>query len=107
MATLDDSCRVTREFSVDAVMRSGKPFHADDPGALTVRYSIAGWFADCETLPLADDGSLTVQHPLPDDQSGVRHVLQHRLDDEVIAPERVRRAVGERSHALAQELAVA
>jgi predicted DNA-binding transcriptional regulator YafY len=55
---------------------------------MKVRYSprIARWIAEREGLSLAEDGSLTVEHPLADAEWGIRHVLQYGPDAEVLEP---------------------
>jgi predicted DNA-binding transcriptional regulator YafY len=60
-----------------------------------VRYSprIARWIAEREKVPLDDDGSLTLEHPLADEEWAVRHVLQYGPEAEVLAPASVRAAV--------------
>jgi predicted DNA-binding transcriptional regulator YafY len=105
----DEQFRVPRDFAVQSLMINGKPFQAAATRTLTVRYSpaIARWIAERERVPLASDGSLTLDHPLADEQWAVRHVLQYGPDAEVLAPESVRVALRERLAALAQELAVA
>lgn len=77
--------------SFDA-LAEGKPFHFGDAGTLVVRYSprIARWIAERENVPVAEDGSVTVEHPLADAKWAVRHVLQYGPDAEVLAPESVR-----------------
>jgi proteasome accessory factor C len=106
VSRLDEGYDVPVEFSAGGVMRNGKPFHGDGAESLTVRYSprIARWIAEREKVALANDGSLTLEHPLGDDQWAVRHVLQYGPDAEVIAPERVRRGVAECLKRLAEEL---
>jgi proteasome accessory factor C len=87
-----------RGFSVESLVRTGKMFQADDAGTLRVRYSprIARWIAEREGKTPAEDGSLTLEHPLADHDWAVRHVLQYGPDAEVLEPDSVREAVVER-----------
>ncbi|HEX6107101.1 MAG TPA: WYL domain-containing protein [Gemmatimonadales bacterium] len=87
-----------RGFSVDEVVREGKAFQAPGAGTLRVRYSprIARWIAEREGKSLAEDGSLTLEHPLADRDWVVRHVLQYGPDVTVLEPEEVRSAVVQR-----------
>ncbi len=81
-----------RGFSLDAVVKDGRAFHAEGAGTLRMRYSprIARWIAEREGKTQADDGSLTVEFPLADREWAVRHVLQYGPDAEVLGPEEVR-----------------
>jgi proteasome accessory factor C len=81
-----------RDFSLDAIVRDGRAFQGDSAGRLRVRYSphIARWIAEREGKTLAEDGSLTVEHPLADREWAVRHVLQYGPEAEVLEPEEVR-----------------
>jgi proteasome accessory factor C len=81
-----------RDFSLDAIVRDGRAFQAEGVGTLRVRYSphIARWIAEREGKTLAEDGSLTVEHPLADHEWAVRHVLQYGPEAEVLAPEEIR-----------------
>ena len=87
-----------RGFSVEEVVREGKAFQAPGAGTLRVRYSprIARWIAEREGKSLAEDGSLTLEHPLADRDWAVRHVLQYGPDVTVLEPDEVRRAVVQR-----------
>jgi predicted DNA-binding transcriptional regulator YafY len=109
VSLLADSYRVPANFSVDGVTRNGKPFQSQDATTLTIRYSprVARWIAEREKAALANDGSLTLEHPLADEEWAVRHVLQYGPDAEVLAPERVRRAVQECLEGMSRELASA
>ena len=92
-----------RGFSLDALVREGKAFQAPGAGTLRLRYSarIARWIAEREGKPLADDGTLTMDHPLADADWAVRHVLQYGPDVEVLEPAAVRDAVVERLRRMA------
>jgi len=87
-----------RDFSLDAIVRDGRAFHSESAGALRVRYSpkVARWIAEREGKTLAEDGSLTVEHPLADEEWAVRHVLQYGPEAEVLAPEKVKLKIVER-----------
>ncbi|HEU4628717.1 MAG TPA: WYL domain-containing protein [Gemmatimonadaceae bacterium] len=87
-----------RELALDALLHDGRVFHADVPRTMTVRYSarIARWIAEREGRTPDADGSLTVAHPLADDEWAVRHVLQYGADAEVLAPAEVRALVARR-----------
>jgi proteasome accessory factor C len=92
---LDARFESPRGFSVDAIVREGKAFQAAEAGTLRLRYSprIARWIAEREGRPLAEDGSLTLEHPLADLDWAVRHVLQYGPEVTVLEPEEVRQAV--------------
>lgn len=80
-------------FSFESVVREGRVFHTEDPvETASIRYSpaIARWIAEREGVPLADDGSLTMEYPLGDDDWMMRHVLQYGPDAEVVEPSRIR-----------------
>jgi proteasome accessory factor C len=81
--------------SVEEIVRQGRAFQRDGVGTLTLRYSprIARWIAEREGKQLAEDGTLTVDHPLADPDWAVRHVLQYGPDVEVLEPVAVREAV--------------
>lgn len=85
-------------FSIASVVHDGRVFQANDAESLRVRYSpaVARWIEERERVPLAADGSVTVEYPLADAQWAVRHVLRYGADAEVLAPEAVRVAVIER-----------
>ena len=102
VAVLEQTYRIPSSVSVERLVASGKPFYADGARTLTVRYSprIARWIAEREQLPLAADGSLTVEHPLADEDWAVRHVLQYGPDAEVIAPAEIRERIRTRLAAI-------
>ncbi len=89
---------IPAEFSLESVVQDGRVFRAEEPQALRVRYSpaVAPWIAERERVPVAADGSVTVEHPLADVQWAVRHVLQYGPEAEVLAPEAARLAIAER-----------
>jgi proteasome accessory factor C len=100
--TLDARFESPRGFSVDTVIKEGKVFQAPEPGTLRLRYSprIARWIAEREGKSLADDGSLTMDHPLADRDWAVRHVLQYGPEVTVLEPAEVRNAVVRRLEAM-------
>ena len=77
------------------VQEAGRAFVSGTSRCMTVRYSprVARWVAEREQVPLAADGSLTMEHPVADDSWAVRHVLQYGPDAEVLAPESLREVV--------------
>ncbi len=90
----------------DATMRTvtnGRAFNSDTPRRMTVRYSprIARWIAEREGVPVDDDGSLTLEHPVADESWAVRHVLQYGPEAEITAPVEMRMLVRERLDTLA------
>ena len=89
-------------FSIDAVLERGRAFMSGLHDLLVVRYSprIARWIAEREGVSLAEDGSLTLSHPLADPEWAVRHVFQYGGDAEVLAPASVREAMRARITAL-------
>lgn len=100
---LDAKYESPRGFSLDAVIKEGKAFQAAAPGTLHLRYSprIARWIAEREGKTLAEDGSLTMEHPLADRDWAVRHVLQYGPDVTVLEPAEVGQAVVRRLEAMA------
>jgi predicted DNA-binding transcriptional regulator YafY len=88
---------------VEQLVRDGKAFQSSAATTLRLRYSprIARWIAEREGKPLADDGSLTLEHPLADRDWAVRHVLQYGPEVTVLEPVDVRQAVVERLEAMA------
>jgi proteasome accessory factor C len=92
---LDARFESPRGWTVDAIVREGKAFQAPEAGRLRLRYSprIARWIAEREGKPLAEDGSLTLEHPLADMDWAVRHVLQYGPEVTVLEPDEVRLAV--------------
>jgi proteasome accessory factor C len=91
-----------RDFSLDAIVRDGRAFHADGAGMLRVRYSphIARWIAEREGKTRAEDGSLTVEHPLADQEWAVRHVLQYGPEAAVLEPKEIRLEIMRRLQAI-------
>jgi predicted DNA-binding transcriptional regulator YafY len=100
---LESGYRIPASVSVERLLASGKPFHADGAATMTVRYSprIARWIAEREKVALAADGSLTLEHPLADAEWGMRRVLQYGADAEVIAPMELRETLVARLRQLA------
>lgn len=100
---LEDGFAHPEGFSLPDVLRDGRAFGAAGAGTMTVRYSprVARWVAEREGQPLAPDGSLTLEHPVADDEWAMRHVLQYGPDAEVVAPARLRSALLERLEGMA------
>ncbi len=95
---LDAGFDSPRGFSVDAIVRDGRAFHADEATTLRVRYSprIARWIAEREGKELEKDGSLVVEHKLADTDWAVRHVLQYGPEAEVLGPPEVKAELARR-----------
>lgn len=81
--------------SVDEPLSGDRIFVGEPAEMVTIRYSarIAAWIAEREGVAPADDGSVTVTHPLGDPDWAVRHVLQYGPDAEVLEPAAVRARV--------------
>jgi len=79
------------------VQETGRAFASETQARMTVRYSprIARWVSEREGKPLADDGSITLEHPVADESWAVRHVLQYGPDAEVLEPVEMRERVKE------------
>ncbi len=92
---LADPFELPENFSLDAVLQDGMAFRAEQAAVLQVKYSprIARWIAERAGVPLAEDGSLLLEHPLADTGWAVRHVLQYGPDAEVLSPPDVRAEV--------------
>jgi predicted DNA-binding transcriptional regulator YafY len=77
------------------VQEAGRVFASDTTRRMTVRYSprIARWVAEREGVAVAEDGSLTLEHPVADESWAVRHVLQYGPDAEVLDPAPIRALV--------------
>ena len=99
---LTESYEIPVSASVDALLKTGKAFHSSNARTLRVRYSarIARWIAERQRVPLADDGSLTMDHPLADGEWAVRHALQYGPDAEVLAPAELREEIVRRLRAI-------
>ena len=94
---LEESCERDETAAV-RVQEAGRAFRSDTAHRMTVRYSprIARWVAEREGARLADDGSLTMEHPVADESWAVRHVLQYGPDAEVLAPDSMRELLRDR-----------
>lgn len=92
---LDARFAAAAPVSVEELVREGRAFRSEGAGTLTLRYSarIARWIAEREGRPLAEDGTLTVEHPLADVEWAVRHVLQYGPEVTILGPAEVRQAV--------------
>lgn len=82
-------------FSLELVLRDGKVLIGDEGEVMRVRYApqVARWIAEREGLPLAPDGSVTVELEAMQEEWAVRHVLRYGPDAEVLAPTSLRNAV--------------
>ena len=89
----------------ERVLQSGRAFASDTTRTMTVWYSprIARWVAEREGVPLAADGSVTLQHPVADNDWAVRHVLQYGPEAEVLAPEDIRALIATRLRAMSAQ----
>ena len=101
---LDARFATAQDPSVEEIVRQGRVFQRESAATLKLRYSarIARWIAEREGRPLAEDGTLTLEHPLGDTDWAVRHVLQYGPDVDVVEPVSVREAVVGRLRAMAQ-----
>lgn len=83
---------VPETFAVASYLSEGRVFHHPEPRRMRVRYSagIARWIAERENVELDADGSVTIDHPLADEDWGVRHVLQYGPEAEVLEPAAIR-----------------
>jgi proteasome accessory factor C len=92
---LDARFTPAAEPSVEEIVRQGRAFRADGAQTLTLRYSprVARWIAEREGKRPAEDGTLTIEHPLADTDWAVRHVLQYGPEVTIVAPDEVRQAV--------------
>jgi proteasome accessory factor C len=95
---LEDRFAPPDGFSLDEVIAGNRVFQHGGGETLRVRYSqrIARWIAEREGVPLAADGSLTIEHALADEEWAVRHVLQYGPDAEILGPPALRAAVRRR-----------
>ena len=102
VSVMQEGYRPPSRDALERLFATGRPFHAPHARVLTVRYlpRIARWIAEREHVPLAADGSLTLDHPLADTDWALRHVLQYGPDAEVIAPVEVREQIRTRLAAL-------
>lgn len=84
---------IPSDYSVDALIADNRLFKAERAETMVVRYSarIAPWIAEREGKHVAKDGSMTLDHPLADEQWAIRHVLQYGPEAEVLAPESMRK----------------
>ncbi len=97
------------DFDPRALVRDGRVFQHDGAPTMIVRYSprIARWIAEREGRAPDADGSLTLEHPLADEDWGIRHVLQYGPDAEVIGPPTLRTAMARKLRAIAGQRATA
>jgi len=95
---LDTRVEEVADEELDALLRSGRVFQHPHPEVMRVRYSprIARWIAEREGVPLAEDGSLTLEHPVADESWAMRHVLQYGPDAEILEPSELRERIRSR-----------
>lgn len=100
---LDDTFEPDESVS-ERLSLAGRAFASSTDRRMTVRYSprIARWVAERAGASLADDGSLTLEHPVADDAWAVRHVLQYGPEAEVLGPPEMREIVANRLRAMAE-----
>lgn len=93
--SLEKEYEVPEAFTVTSYLSEGRVFHHPEPRRMRVRYSagIARWIAEREKVELDADGSVTIDHPLADEDWGVRHVLQYGPEAEVLEPADIRELV--------------
>jgi proteasome accessory factor C len=100
---LEMSFELPEGFEPAQVLREQRRvFQSDRVETLTVRYSpsIARWIAEREGAEPAEDGSLTLEHPLADLDWAARHVLQYGPDAQILAPEAARAELRRRLEAM-------
>ena len=95
---LDKVYEMPATFRVTEYVVEGRVFHHPEPLRMRVRYSasIARWIAERERVEPDPDGSVTIDHPLADEDWGVRHVLQYGSEAEVLEPPGLRKLVADR-----------
>ena len=95
---VSETFEADRGFSLDDIIRDGRVFSGSAKAPLRVRYAprIARWIAERERITPDADGSVTVEHPLADEEWAVRHVLQYGPDVEILEPDSVRYRLRER-----------
>ena len=101
-----DTFEIPGDYSVDAIIAENRLFEAERAETMVVRYSprIARWIAEREGKPVAADGTLTLEHPLADEQWAMRHVLQYGPEAEVLAPESLRTRLAERLNEMERDV---
>lgn len=106
-SVLPDRYEIPEGFSVHETLREGKGLRTELPASgIKVRYSarIARWIAEREGVEPAADGSVTIEHPLADEDWGVRHVLQYGEEAEVLEPAALRKKLAQRLSAAMERL---
>lgn len=98
LSPTDERFVLPDDFSIDRAFAHGRPFDGNATTRMRVRYSprIARWIAEREEVEPEPDGSVTVEHPVADEQWAIRHVLQYGPDAEVLEPASLRGRVAER-----------
>lgn len=83
------------DVDLDAILRRGAAYHAEEDVPTTVRYSgrVARWIVEQHGAAPEPDGSVVVEHSVADPGWIVRHVLRYGGEARVEAPAEVRRWV--------------
>lgn len=89
---LDDTFTEPDDFDPSDYIGGGRVYRADDPMAVTVRYShrVARWVTERGEGAIQDDGSVTITHAVADPGWIVRHVLHYGPDAEILEPREAR-----------------
>lgn len=97
------SYEMPADFVLDDILRDGRPLTGEPLTTMRVRYSarIARWIAEREKVAPEADGSLTLDHPVHDEEWALRHVLQYGPDAELLSPPELRATLAARLAAMA------
>ena len=95
ITTLQLAAQIPPHFDANATIVDGRRVIDHAGEKLIVRYSpaIARWVAERENLNIAEDGAVTVEQPLLDDEWAVRFTLQYGTESVVLGPDRAVAAV--------------
>lgn len=106
-SVLPDRYEIPGDFSVHETLQEGRGLRNELPSSgIRVRYSasVARWVAEREGVEPDADGSLTIEHPLADEEWGIRHVLQYGEHAEVVEPRSLRDKIGQRLDAIMKRM---
>ncbi len=106
-SVLPDRYEIPDDFSVHETLQQGRGLRNElSSTGIKIRYSphVARWIAEREGVEPDADGSLTIEHPLADEEWGIRHVLQYGEHAEVLEPQAVREKIERRLSAVLQRL---
>jgi proteasome accessory factor C len=106
-SVLPDRYEIPDDFSVHETLQQGRALRNELPSSgIRVRYSpsVARWIAEREGVEPDADGSLTIEHPLADEEWGIRHVLQYGEHAEVVEPRSLRDKIGQRLDAIMKRM---